>query len=190
MIVIDNILISDALVEEEFVCNLVACKGACCVEGDNGAPLEPEEADVLRRLYKQVKPYLTAEGKAVIRKEGHVTEDADGTLVTPLIGPRGPCAYIQYTPDGTAICGIERAYLDGKIEFRKPISCHLYPVRITRREDYEMLNYDRWDICAPACSNGQKLGVPVYQFVKTALLRKYGATFYERLETAVEYLEE
>lgn len=189
MILIDNILVSDDLVEEEFVCNLAACKGACCVEGDSGAPLEPEEAEELKRIYKHVKPYLTDAGKAVIREAGHATQEPNGTWVTPLIGARGPCAYIQYTPAGTATCGIERAYLDGKVAFRKPLSCHLYPVRITQTANYEMLNYDRWDICKPACANGQRLGVPVYRFVKTALLRKYGATFYARLETAAAHLK-
>lgn len=193
MILIDDILISDDVVEKQFVCNLKACKGACCIEGDSGAPVEEEEIELLQNSLEQVLPYLTEAGRKAIAEQGVyiVEEDDEYTgLATPLING-GACAYIAYRPDGTVTCGIEEAYNEGKITFRKPISCHLYPIRIKNYDTVVGVNFDEWDICNDACSLGKELKVPVYRFVKDALIRKFGPEFYEVLEQAAkEHLEE
>ncbi|GAB2788182.1 DUF3109 family protein [Rhabdobacter roseus] len=185
MILIDNTCISDDIGDQFFVCNLEKCKGACCVEGDSGAPLEPEEVPILKQIYRHVEPYLSEAGKKVIAEEGVFTKDWEGDLVTPVIDGK-ECAYAIYDEKGILKCGIEAAYNDGKIDFKKPISCHLYPIRITKYEQYHALNYDRWHICSPACSFGQALGVPVYQFLKEPLTRAYGAEWYQQLQKEVE----
>ena len=179
MIVIDDKIISDELLENEFTCNLNACKGACCVEGDTGAPLEDAEAEILKRNMGKIKPFMTDEGWAAIEAHGVAVMIA-GELKTPLMEDKA-CAFTVYE-NGTAHCGIERAHNAGAIDFLKPLSCHLYPVRIKRYADFEAVNYSRWNICNPACSLGKYLQMPVYKFVKTALVRKYGVEFYERLD--------
>ncbi len=188
MILIDQQLISDEILDEAFVCDLNACKGACCVEGDEGAFLEEAELKELERVYPVVKEYMTEEGILAIEKQGYHVTNEDGELKTPLING-GPCAYIYYDK-GIALCGIEKAWRDGKIDWMKPVSCHLYPIRITKAGEYDALNYERWDICSPACSNGQKLEVPVFRFVKDALIRKYGEGFYEALEATYTFRKE
>lgn len=188
MIVIDKTVVSDDLLDKEFVCALDKCKGACCVEGDSGAPLEWEETAILESIYEQVKPYMTEEGKAAVEKYGTWLIDSEGDLVTPLINGVRECAY-TYFENGIAKCAIERACRDGKIDFQKPISCHLYPVRITKHENYDAVNYNRWNICSPACANGRELGISVHEFVKTALIRKYGQEWYNQLEGAAAFME-
>ncbi|MBS1658598.1 MAG: DUF3109 family protein [Chitinophagales bacterium] len=188
MIVIDKTIVSDDLLDKEFVCALDKCKGACCVEGDSGAPLEWEETAILESIYEQVKPYMTEEGKAAVEKYGTWLIDSEGDLVTPLINGVRECAY-TYFENGIAKCAIERACRDGKIDFQKPISCHLYPVRITKHENYDAVNYNRWNICSPACANGRELGISVHEFVKTALIRKYGQEWYNQLEGAAAFME-
>ncbi|WP_247231469.1 DUF3109 family protein [Telluribacter sp. SYSU D00476] len=185
MILIDNTCISDDIGDQFFVCNIEKCKGACCVEGDSGAPLEPEELPILEQIYPQVEPYLTEAGKQVIAKEGVYTKDWEGDLVTPVIDGK-ECAYAFYDQKGTLKCGIEAAYNDGKIDYKKPISCHLYPIRITKYDQYHAINYDRWQICNPACSLGQDLGVPLYQFLKEPLIRAYGEAWYEQLVQEID----
>jgi len=189
MLIIEEVLISDEVLSEQFICNLNACKGACCWEGDYGAPLEEAELNVLDRIYDDVKDFLTPPGRMVIEKQGAYTYDEDAEdFATPLING-GPCAYMTHGADGIAQCGIERAYQAGKTDFKKPVSCHLYPIRITPRSEwqFEMMNYDRWDICSAACTLGRQHRMPVYRFVKDALIRKYGEAFYEALDkTAVE----
>jgi len=174
-------IVSEEIIERDFVCNLSACKGACCVEGDAGAPLTEEEVDILRDIYPKVKPFLREEGIAAIEKQGTHIETALGELETPLVDGN-ECAYVTFDEKGIAGCGIENAYNDRKIDFQKPISCHLYPVRITEYSEFSALNYDRWPICDPACALGKELQVPVYKFVKTALIRKYGENWYAELE--------
>jgi len=180
MILIDNTCISDDIEDQLFVCNLDKCKGACCVEGDSGAPLDEDELAILDEIYPAVEPYLSEEGKAVIAKEGTHTTDWEGDHVTPVINGR-ECAYAIYDKRGILKCGIEEAYNDGKISYKKPISCHLYPIRVTKYEQYHALNYDRWEICSPACSFGAELGVPVYKFLKEPLIRAYGTHWYDQL---------
>ncbi|HXH19941.1 MAG TPA: DUF3109 family protein [Chitinophagales bacterium] len=185
MIVIDNILISDSLVQQHFACSLHACKGACCVEGESGAPLEFEETEMLEKIYPHIKDLLTDEGRKTIEEKGFYTKDKKGIYKTPLMKD-GACAYVRFE-NGIARCGIQKAYEAGKISFIKPVSCHLYPVRITKnRLHKEHVNYEEWEICNPACTLGQSLKMPLYKFVKEALVRKFGQGFYGALERAAE----
>lgn len=188
MLQIGEILISDDVIEKEFVCNLDKCKGACCVEGDYGAPLEEDELAILKEIYPQVKPYLTQAGIKAIEEQGTHVLDDDGDLSTPTIGGR-ECAYAIYDDKKILKCGIEQAYLDGKIGWKKPISCHLYPIRITKKKNFEAINYHKWSICSPACSLGKELQVPVYKFLKGPLIRKYGEVWYTELEQVIEAYE-
>lgn len=186
MILIGNTVISDDIKEQFFVCNLEKCKGACCVEGDAGAPLEDEETKILEEIYPVIKDYLTEEGRKVIETQGTWVIDQDGDKGTPTIGNNRECAYALYDEKGILKCGIEQAYLDGKTTFKKPISCHLYPIRIQKYDQFDAINYDRWDICSPACSLGKELGVPLYKFLKEPLIRKYGESWYNELVKEIE----
>jgi Protein of unknown function (DUF3109) len=180
MILIENTVISDDIVEKFFVCDLLKCKGACCVEGDLGAPLNEDELPIMQEIYEDVKPYLSEIGIQTIEKEGVYVKDWEGDYSTPVIEGR-ECAYAIYDDRNILKCGIEQAYLAGKITWQKPISCHLYPIRITKYEQYEALNYDRWHICSDACTQGADLGVEVYKFLKGPLIRKYGEAWYQEL---------
>lgn len=185
MILVDKAVISDDIKDNFFVCNLEKCKGACCVEGDLGAPLENEELKQLEEAYEAVEPFLTKEGKNAIEEQGLYLLDADGEYSTPTVNGR-ECAYAVYDEKGILKCGIEQAYNEKKSKFRKPISCHLYPIRIKKYDDYEAVNYDRWQICDPACSFGKELNVPLYKFLKEALTRKYGEEWYQELVNEIE----
>lgn len=189
MILIDETVISDDIKEQFFVCDLEKCKGACCVEGDLGAPLEKDELETLDKIYQKVKPYLSKEGITEIERQGTYILDDEGDHSTPTISGK-ECAYAVYGKNGVLKCGIEQAYNDGKVKFRKPISCHLYPIRITKYDHYEAINYDRWHICSPACGLGKELGVPVYKFLKEALIRKYGEAWYAELCSEIEASEQ
>lgn len=185
MILIDETCISDDIADKFFVCNLEKCKGACCVEGDLGAPLEDVELPILDEIYETVKPYLSPEGIAAIEAQGKYIKDWEGDYSTTTIDDK-ECAYAFYDENKMLKCGIEQAYLDGKIDFKKPISCHLYPIRITKYENFHALNYDRWSICSDACSLGEELGVEVYKFLKEPLIRAYGEEWYQKLEKEIE----
>lgn len=189
VIQVQDKLVSSDLKDQLFVCDLKRCKGACCVEGDIGAPLESEELEKLDEIYPQVKPYLRPEGIQAIEAQGTSVLDLTNDYSTPLVEGR-ECAYATFDQDGVAKCGIEQAWQNGKIDWQKPISCHLYPVRITELKDYDALNYDRWSICSPACSLGEELGVPIYRFVKNALIRKYGEAFYQALSEVIEQMDD
>ena len=185
MIIIQETVISDDIADNFFVCNLEACKGACCVEGDLGAPLEDAELKILEQEYANIKPFLTDAGRVAIEAQGLYIKDWEGDFSTPTIGDK-ECAYALYDERGILKCGIEQAYLAGATTFKKPISCHLYPIRITKYEGFDALNYDRWGICNPACSFGGSLGVKVYQFLKDPLVRKYGEGWYSELVREIE----
>ncbi|UII29379.1 DUF3109 family protein [Fulvivirga maritima] len=185
MIELDNVILSDDVKEKFFVCNIDKCKGACCVEGDLGAPLEESELQILDDIYEEVKPYLSEEGKKAISEQGRYILDDDDDFSTPTIDGK-ECAYAVYDEKGILKCGIEQAQLEGKISYKKPISCHLYPVRITKYDEFDALNYDRWDICDDACTLGSELQVPIYKFVKDALIRKYGEVWYDKLVKTIE----
>ena len=186
MIQIEDKLISEEIFSGEFVCNLSKCKGICCVEGDAGAPLDKEEAQILENIYDKIKPYLTPEGIEAIEKQGKWEIDPnDGEYVTPLIN-NAECAYVTYDERGYTKCAIEKAYEDGVIDWQKPISCHLYPIRVTEYSSFTALNYHEWEVCSDACTLGKELQVPVYKFLKTPLIRKYGESFYSELSDAAE----
>lgn len=174
-------IISEEIIENDFVCNLSACKGACCVEGDAGAPLDEEETHILTEIYSKVKPFLREEGIKAIEEQGPFITTELGDLETPLIDG-ADCAYVIFDDKGTALCGIEEAYNQGVVQWKKPVSCHLYPIRIKDYSEFSAINYDRWHICDPACSLGEELQVPVYKFVKEALIRKFGEDWYHELE--------
>lgn len=187
MISIGDTLISEDILQKQFVCDLSACKGACCVEGDAGAPLEAEEVKILADEYERVKPFLRPEGIKAIEEQGtHVIDELDGEPVTPLVND-AECAYVVFDENGTTLCGIEKAWKEGKTHFRKPVSCHLYPIRVQKYSSFEAVNYHKWKICAAACTLGESLKVPVYKFTKDALIRKYGSEWYGDLEKAAEH---
>jgi hypothetical protein len=191
VIEIDNVLVSDEVVKAQFVCDLVKCKGGCCEDGDAGAPLTGEETEMLNAVFETVKPYLTKEGLEEIEKRGKYYYDKDFGWVTPTVNGK-ICAYGHYDSKGIIKCGIEQAYLDGKTQWKKPISCHLYPVKTEKTRTYELVNYEpRETLCNPACQLGKKLEVPVYVFLKEALIRKFGEDFYNVLDQAAkQYYDE
>src|ERR1044072_5428728 len=170
MIAIDHVLLSDEVVEEHFVCDLQKCKGGCCVDGDCGAPLTKDETKILKKIYPKIKHYLAAEYVAEIERQGTHTTDPEFGYVTPAVNG-GICAYGYTDEMGIVKCAIEKAYKEGLIDFKKPISCHLYPLRIKEKTGYELVNYEpRETLCKPACKLGDKLKVPVYQFLTEPLV--------------------
>jgi len=183
-------VISEDIIEKDFVCNLNACKGECCVAGEAGAPLESEEAQLLKDIYPEIKPFLRSEGIQAIEEQGtHITTPLND-LETPLVNGK-ECAYATFNDKGHASCGIEDAYNAEKVTFKKPISCHLYPVRVQKYSSFSAVNYHKWPICDDACTLGQELKVPVYKFVKDALTRKFGQDWYNELENiAKEHLQQ
>ncbi len=189
MLLVQDKLISSAVVETQFACHLEECKGACCWEGDSGAPLEVAELAILEEIYEKVKPFLRPEGIAALESQGLYVQLEDGEYATTLVNNQA-CAYLTYDPNGIAKCGIEKAWEAGAVQFKKPISCHLYPIRLMQLADYEALNYESWEICAAACQKGKTLRLPVYQFVKEALIRRYGEAFYEELDAAANFFLE
>ncbi|MFT5820755.1 MAG: hypothetical protein ACI8ZM_002002 [Crocinitomix sp.] len=189
IIEIGDKLVSDEIFEKEFVCNLGACKGACCVEGDDGAPLTMEEVTLLEDNIDAIKPYMTPEGLDVVERKGVFYMDPYNEPVTSLV-KGAECAFVFRDTEGITKCSVEQAYRDEKSEFNKPMSCHLYPIRAKKFRTFTSLNYDRWSICKDACTLGEELGVPVYKFLKEPLIRAYGANFYTELEKAAAELEE
>lgn len=191
MIAIDNVLISDDVIEAKFVCDLHKCKGGCCEDGDAGAPLEKEEKKILDQNFDAVRPYLSKQGLAEIERQGKYLYDREFGWVTPTVDGK-ICAYGYRDDHGIIKCAIEQAYNDGKVSWKKPISCHLYPIKISKRKEYTNVNYEPRDVlCKPACALGKKLKVPVYQFLKEAIVRKFGNVFYTTLhQIAVEHFEE
>jgi len=191
MLVIGDKLVDVDILKESFACNLNACKGACCWEGDFGATLAPGEVQILEEIKEDIKPYMTEKGIRHMEEKGVSTYYEEPKFEgTPILGD-GACIYLNYTEDGIALCGIEQAQRDGKIDFVKPVSCHLYPIRV--KDDFangfQKLEYYRWDICNPACERGDKEKIKVYQFLKGALIRRFGSDFYEALEDAAKNID-
>ncbi|WP_411765954.1 DUF3109 family protein [Winogradskyella sp. A3E31] len=178
-------IISEDIIDKDFVCNLSACKGACCIHGDAGAPLDKEEAEILEDIYPKVKPLLREEGVAAIEEQGTSITTAFGDFETPLIDG-ADCAYVIFDDKKTALCGIEEAYNKGFIDFKKPVSCHLYPIRVKDYSEFSAVNYEKWEICDDACTLGKELQVPVYKFVKDALIRKFGEDWFSELEKVAQ----
>ena len=187
MIQVDNKIISLDIFEKYFICDLNACKGACCIYGDAGAPLTEKEVTILEDIYEKIKPYMLKKGVDVVDKVGVAVLDSDGELTTPLVNNR-ECAFV-IEDKGISKCSIEKAHLDGKIDFKKPISCHLFPIRIQEYRDFDAVNYEDLKICSPACKCGSELEVPVYAFLKEPLIRKYGADWYNDLLEAAKLLK-
>lgn len=190
MIVIDNVLVSDEIVQEQFVCDLSKCKGACCIDGDAGAPLQKDELDRLNEVFERVLPYLDRESTLELERQGRYVYDREFGWVTPTINSK-VCVYGIKDEAGVVKCGIEQAYLDGKIRWKKPVSCHLFPVIVkeSRNNDTVYVNYvPREDHCKPGCTLGKKAKVPVYVFLKEALVRRFGQKFYEALEATAAHM--
>jgi hypothetical protein len=186
VIVIDNKLVSEDVVEKQFVCDLSKCKGGCCEDGDAGAPLDDSELQILQDSYEKIKPYLTpAAIKEIERKGKFVHSDEFGWVTPTLPSENEICVYGRRDERGIIKCAFEQAYNDGIINWKKPVSCHLYPIVAKKgmQGDYENVNYlPREILCKPACGLGKKLKVPAYEFLKEALIRKYGDEFYELLD--------
>jgi hypothetical protein len=187
MLEIDKKIISLDILEKKFVCDIRYCKGWCCIDGDSGAPLEEKEVAILKKIYPKVKPFMRKEGIAEVEKVGTSIIDSDGDKVTPLIDNL-ECVYV-YFDKSVAMCAIEKAYLKKKIKYRKPVSCHLYPVRIKEYEKFDAVNYHRNAICKTAIENGKNLDVPLYKFLEEPLSRKYGKRWYKKLKYAGDNLK-
>ena len=188
MFEIEGKLVSDDILTVKFCCDIKACKGICCVEGNAGAPLEQSESEILESEYENYCDYMTEEGRQVIVEQGFAVVDEDGDLTTPLIND-AECAY-SFVEDGITMCAVERAYKEGKTSFIKPISCHLYPIRLTTFSNGSVgLNYHRWGVCSSALKCGQQLGLPMYKMLKEPIIRRFGESFYTALEEAEKYIE-
>jgi hypothetical protein len=186
MIQIGNRIVSRELFDQHFICHLEQCEGNCCVFGDSGAPLEDHEARYLEENLEAIKPYMRAEGLQEVNEQGSWVVDGDGDQVTPLVG-REECAYVVFE-QGIARCSIEKAFKSGSVSFQKPVSCHLYPIRVSKLNNAVALNYHRWSICEPARILGRKEGMPVFRFLKDPITRVYGAAFYNELENVYREL--
>lgn len=183
MIVIQDTIVSEELFDTKFTCHLERCKGACCVEGDRGAPLAPQDIEEIEKNFNRIKPYITPAYLKAIDEHGFYEIDDDGEPVTTC-QPTGECNFVVYDGGGITQCAIELAHKAGDIDYKKPISCHLYPVRLQKYKHYTAVNYSQWDICSPACTLGKELNMPVYTFVKDALIRRFGQAWYNELAAA------
>ena len=189
MIEIDGKIISTDILTTKFCCDIKKCKGICCVEGNAGAPLEIEEVDILESEYNNYSEYMTQEGRDVIDKEGFMIVDLDGDYTTPLIND-SECAF-SFKEGDITLCAIEKAYKEGKTTFYKPISCHLYPIRLANFSNGSIgLNYHRWGVCSSALENGAKIGTPMYRVLEAPITRRFGADFYKALEIAAKFMDE
>ena len=191
MIAIENVLLSDQIISDQFVCDLNSCKGACCVDGDAGAPLDAKELMRIDEVFSAVLPYLRKEAVDEINRQGRYVHDKEFGWVTPTIQSK-VCVYGIFDNNGIVKCGIEQAYLDGKTTWKKPISCHLFPIIVKKSKhgNTQFANYEpREDHCKAACSLGAKLKVPVYKFLKEPLVRKFGEAFYEALDATAIHLQ-
>ena len=187
IIEIDNILVSEDILTEEFCCDLDACKGICCVEGDAGAPVTLDEIGGIESALDDVWDDMSASAQAVVDKQGVAYTDRDGDLVTSIVGGKD-CVFTCYQ-DGCCLCALERAYRDGRTAFCKPISCALYPIREKRLSNgMTALNYNRWDVCRDAVRKGRELHLPVYKFLREPLTRRFGDDFYQKLSAAADML--
>jgi hypothetical protein len=189
MIEIGRAIVSLDIFEEHFLCDLQRCRGACCVEGDSGAPLTVEEAGAIERDYHLFQENLPETHKTEVRKQGHSVIDFEGDVVTPLVNNR-QCAYSFYDENNILKCAIEKAFFEGKTSFRKPVSCHLFPIRITKYKRFDAVNYQQLEICKAGRECGKANKLPLYKFLKEPLIRKYGTDWYAQLEEAAKYVKE
>jgi hypothetical protein len=184
MLVIENCIVSEDIKEVKFCCNLQKCKGACCVEGDAGAPLEKSEVKLLKKLMPKIKPFLNEKGLKEIEKHGISDIDVTGQLCTRIINGKD-CIFLIYEDD-IAKCAIEKAFEKGKIDFQKPISCHLYPIRVQDYSEFIALNYHSWDVCKCALEEGKEKNIPLYVMLKEPLIRRFGDKWYRELIMQIE----
>lgn len=189
LIEIDGIIVTDELFKSKFVCDLESCKGACCVDGDDGAPLLEDEIKIIEQFLPKIKPYMSQEGIEVVDRQGVYHTDEDGDFVTNLMSDEA-CAFVFYDERGIAKCAIEKAYREGDINWKKPISCELFPIRAKKYPSFTALNYEKIDICNPGCKLGEALQIPLYRFLKEPLVRAYGEDFYHSLEEVAKEIEE
>lgn len=189
MIQIDDTIISLDIIEEYFLCDISACKGSCCIEGESGAPVEEAEIAEIENVLPAIWDDLSPASQKVIKRQGVVYLDADGEYVTSLVNGED-CVFTYYDENGVCKCAIEKAFREGKTQFYKPVSCHLYPVRVARYKEFRAVNYHRWSVCKPARQEGRKAGLPIYQFLREPLIRKFGQEWYDALcQVADEYKE-
>lgn len=184
MILVGNVLVSETILERKFACQLNSCKGACCIQGDAGAPLEQDEVEIINTELPNIIPFMSAENIAILQKEGFSVLDEEGELGT-VCGPTGACVFVNME-SGIAVCSIEKAYAAGKTWFKKPLSCHLYPIRAKKYGEYIALNYHHWDICSEACKAGAEGNVAVHRFLREALTRKLGPSWYKEFDQVAE----
>ncbi len=184
MLIVANCIISENIADRCFCCDLAHCKGQCCVEGDSGAPLDVSEVPVLERIYPTVAQYMTEAGRRAVEQQGVAVDDNAGEPCTPLVDGR-ECAYVTWDGD-TALCAIEKAFRDGNVDFPKPVSCHLYPIRVDDYGEFTALNYHEWDICRTAVCKGRETGQPLYKYLKEPLIRRFGQDWYDELCIQVE----
>lgn len=191
MLIIQDVLISDDVTEQKFICNLSACKGACCWEGDYGAPVTEEEVETIQSVLHLIKPNLSVESNQLLEEEGAFDVFAEDKWTGTRLHPDGSCVFMTFDDVGSAKCGIEKTKEQGTIDYKKPLSCHMYPIRVNKQEplSFEAWNYDQWDICSPACTLGEQESVPVYQFLKDAIVRYKGSEFYEELHEAALHMQ-
>ena len=185
MIQIDDTIIALDIIDEHFICDLSVCMGECCVEGDSGAPLEKEEVKIIEDLLPVIWNDLSPKAQEIIKKQGVAYKDTDGEMVTSIVNGKD-CVFTYYDDKRKCKCAIEKAYKEGKTDFYKPISCHLYPIRLQQYRDFIAVNYHRWRICSAAVTFGKKEGVAIYQFLKEPLIRRFGELWYNELCLAVE----
>lgn len=181
MIEVKDTIISDEIFEECFVCDLCRCKGICCVEGDSGAPITTEEVDKIKEILPEIWNDLLPKSKELITKQGIAYEDYDGELVTSIVNGE-ECVFVYYDEDGICKCAIDNAFKEGRIDVQKPISCHLYPIRLKEYEKFTAVNYNRWKVCEPAVEQGNKLKVPLYKFLKEPLIRRFGEEWWNDVD--------
>ena len=189
MLEIKNTLISLDVIEKKFLCDLSQCKGACCVVGDSGAPITQEEQLLIEEAYPLVRSYMTQQGIDAVESQGWYVFDTDGDCVTPLVNS-GECAYTFRDEKGVTLCAFEKAFYERKIDFLKPVSCHLYPIRITKYKQYDAVNYEENHICRSACVKGKECAIAIYQFLEKPLIRHYGQEWYDELKIAARMLSE
>jgi len=188
MYIVDGVVVSREVFSVKFHCNLQKCKGACCWEGDFGAPISKNEEEILDDIMPTLLHMMPKASQDIIKEGGaYISTKYHDDKVTPL-HEDGACVYLVKDEDGISRCGIEQAYEKEMVNFKKPVSCHLYPIRVSKNDitGFEALNYDEWEICSDACALGAEKGMPVFRFVKEALIRRYSVEFYDQLEGIYE----
>ena len=188
MLQIQDVIVSFDVLTKCFSCDLSCCKGACCIEGDAGAPVTPEEIAEIETLLPTIWDDLSIEARKVINRQGIAYSDPEGELVTSIVNGKD-CVFTCYGEDGCCYCAIEKAYRAGLCKFKKPVSCHLYPIREKKLGTLTGLNYDRWDVCHAAVLRGEKDGIPLYKYLKEPLIRRFGQQWYDELDFTVEELK-